>query len=128
MAIRFLIDPNLLRRPFLEPNLSIGGLVFLGCALMAFLFANIIASQPTTEDLIAMQNAIKVLQREAAGENDTAQLAKRGPGMALFSWLPIIPSFKNGDEILNADTTMSADMSRYIICLLYTSPSPRDRG
>ena len=115
LAIRFLIDPNLLRRPFLEPNLSIGGLVFLGCALMAFLFANIIASQPTTEDLIAMQNAIKVLQREASGENDTALLAKRGPGMALFSWLPIIPSFKNGDEILNADTTMSADMSRYII-------------
>ena len=115
LAIRFLIDPNLLRRPFLEPNLSIGGLVFLGCALMAFLFANIIASQPTPDDLSAMQNAIKVLQREAAGENDTAQLVKRGPGMALFSSFPIIPSFKNGDEILNADTTMSADMSRYII-------------
>ena len=35
--------------------------------------------------------------------------------MALFSWFPIIPSFKNGGEILNADTTMSADMSPYII-------------
>ena len=115
LAIRFLIDPNLRRRPFLEPNLSIGGLVFLGCALMAFLFANIIASQPTQDDLIAMQNSIKMIQREAAGENDTAQLVRRGPGMALFSWFPIIPSFKNGGEILNADTTMSADMSPYII-------------
>ena len=115
LAIRFLIDPNLRRRPFLEPNLSIGGLVFLGCALMAFLFANIIASQPTTEDLIGMQNAIKMIQREAAGENDTAQLVRRGPGYALFSWLPIIQTFNGGSEILSADTTMSADMSRNII-------------
>ena len=121
LAIRFLIDPNLKRRPFLEPNLSIGGLVFLGCALMAFLFANIISSQPTTEDLQGMQNAIKMFQRKAAQEDDTEQLVRgRGPGLAAFSLLPIIQTFKTGGEILSADTnsfdneTMTVDMRRCI--------------
>jgi len=115
LVIRFLIDPSLRRRPFLEPNLSIGGLVFLGCALMAFLFANIITSQPTADDLVGMQNAIKMVQREAAAESDTAQLVRHGPGYTLFSLFPIIQTFKNGDEILTADTTMLADTGRYII-------------
>ena len=40
LMIRMLLDPMLLRRPSLAPNLSIGGLVFLGCSLLTFLFAN----------------------------------------------------------------------------------------
>lgn len=39
ILIRMLIDPSLTRRPQLEPNLAIGGMVFFGFSLMMFLFA-----------------------------------------------------------------------------------------
>ena len=115
--IRMLIDPSLKRRPMLEPNLAIGGLVFFGCSLMMFLFANIVTSTPTNEDMSGARNAVKLLQRKAAEESDTEQLQRRGPGYTLFSLFPIIPSFESGDAILetDADTKETTDMSRYII-------------
>jgi len=91
--IRLLLDPLLVRRPMLDPNLSIGGLVFLACSLMAFLVANILTSSPTGDDLRGVQNALKMVQREAASEADIAHLQKRGPGNWLFNLLPAVPSF-----------------------------------
>ncbi len=44
--IRMLLDPMMVRRPLLEPNLSVGGLTFLGLSLLVFLMANIITSNP----------------------------------------------------------------------------------
>jgi hypothetical protein len=44
--IRMLIDPTMIRRPLLEPNLSTGGLAFIGIALFIFLMANVITSPP----------------------------------------------------------------------------------
>ena len=117
IMIRMLIDPSLKRRPMLEPNLAIGGLVFFGCSLMMFLFANIVTSKPTNEDMNGARNAVKLLQRKTAEESDTEQLRRRGPGYTLFSLFPIIPSFESGDAILltDADTKASTDMTRYII-------------
>ena len=40
--VRLLIDPVMVRRPLLEPNLSVGGLVFAAVAMLTFLFANLI--------------------------------------------------------------------------------------
>ena len=40
--IRMLMDSLMVRRPLLEPNLSVGGMTFLGVALLVFLMANII--------------------------------------------------------------------------------------
>ena len=91
--LRLLLDPLLVRRPLLEPNLSIGGLVFLACSLMAFLIANILTSSPTADDLRGVQNSLKMLQREAASESDIEQLQRRGPGYWLFNLFPAIPSF-----------------------------------
>ncbi|HEY2760329.1 MAG TPA: hypothetical protein VGI75_06290 [Pirellulales bacterium] len=40
--IRMLLDPMMVRRPLLEPNLSAGGLAFLGAALLVFMMANVV--------------------------------------------------------------------------------------
>lgn len=112
--IRMLIDPNLVRRPILDPNLSIGGLVFLGCSLMLFLFANIATSEPTPDDLQGAKNAVKLIQREAAQPGDIEQLRRRGPGYTIFNLFPIIPSFENSHEIMSIDADDS-NMSRYVI-------------
>ncbi|MFK7765855.1 MAG: hypothetical protein AB8B55_01345 [Mariniblastus sp.] len=115
MMVRLLIDPSLTRRPLLEPNLSVGGLVFFACSLMIFLFANIITSEPTPEDLRGARNAVKLIQREAAGDSGAIELRQRGPGYTLFNLIPIIPSFESGGEILKTDADQQANMSRYVI-------------
>jgi hypothetical protein len=40
--IRLLLDPVMVRRPLLEPNLSASGLTFTGASLLVFLVANVI--------------------------------------------------------------------------------------
>ncbi len=40
--IRLLLDPVMVRRPLLEPNLSAGGLTFTGASLLVFLMANVV--------------------------------------------------------------------------------------
>ncbi len=47
-VIRVLIDPALVRRPMLSPNLTVGGLAFMGIALFIFLMANVISSDPAS--------------------------------------------------------------------------------
>ena len=51
LLIRLLVDPQMIRRPLLEPNLTSGGLAFIGCSLFVFLIANVISSNPTTSQL-----------------------------------------------------------------------------
>lgn len=71
LAIRMLIDPAIVRRPLLEPNLSIGGLCFIGVALLIFLLANVVTSDP----------------RDQADQGPTL-----GPGYALLNQLPELPT------------------------------------
>src|SRR5690606_19124978 len=49
ILIRLLIDPTMVRRPLLEPNLSPGGLTFIGISLFVFLMANVIVNEPTED-------------------------------------------------------------------------------
>ncbi|MCE9552412.1 MAG: hypothetical protein K8T91_03420 [Planctomycetes bacterium] len=44
--IRLLLDPMMVRRPLLEPNLSVGGMTFLGIALLVFLMARVATVNP----------------------------------------------------------------------------------
>ena len=113
--IRTLIDPFLVRRPLLSPNLSIGGLVFLMCSLMTFLYANILTSQPSADDLAAAKSSIKLIQREVAEQNEERELEKRGPGLPLFQLFPIIPTFSNGQELLEADVDENLNVRRFAI-------------
>jgi hypothetical protein len=43
---RLLLDPVMVRRPLLEPNLNAAGLTFTGTALLVFLIANVLANRP----------------------------------------------------------------------------------
>ena len=91
LLVRLLIDPTMVRRPMLEPNLSPGGLTFIGCSLFAFVMANVITSVPTTDDLAGPQGAKQLLTRTVADETDDA-LRRHGPGNALLHLFPTIPT------------------------------------
>ena len=80
--LRMLLDPVLVRRPLLNPNLSLGGLIFLGCCLILLLLANIFSTRPTTDELNMVKSTIRMAQREAADEEDALSLRKRGPGIS----------------------------------------------
>ncbi len=71
LLIRMMVDPAIVRRPLLEPNLSIGGLSFLGISLLVFLMANVITSDPRLQ---------------------TEQGPQLGPGYALLKMLPELPT------------------------------------
>ena len=51
--IRLLLDPVMVRRPLLEPNLSASGLTFTGIALLVFLMANVITRPPERLGMVA---------------------------------------------------------------------------
>jgi hypothetical protein len=71
LMIRMLIDPVLVRRPLLIPNLTIGGLSFIGISLFVFLMANVVTSSPRDEQVRGPQ---------------------LGPGYALLNMLPPLPT------------------------------------
>lgn len=71
LSIRMLIDPALVRRPLLEPNLSVGGLSFIGVSLFLFLMSNVITSD---------------------AELSHQRGPKLGPGYALLNRLPDLPT------------------------------------
>jgi hypothetical protein len=77
LMIRMLIDPALVRRPLLVPNLSIGGLSFIGVSLFLFLMANVITSTPR--------------EHEVRGP-------KLGPGYALLNMLPALPTTPDAES------------------------------
>jgi hypothetical protein len=92
--VRMLLDPTMVRRPLLEPNLTNGGLIFLGCALFAFLMANVLTSDPTPDDLKGPQAAQHLLDRhDSTGERDQPEeYWKYGPGYHALHLLPSIPT------------------------------------
>ncbi len=96
LLFRLLIDPAMVRRPLLEPNLSTGGLVFIGCSMFVFLMANVITSRPTEDDLRGPRGAKELLARQLADENDTS-LARYGPGLWVIHVLPSLPTLTLGE-------------------------------
>jgi hypothetical protein len=90
--VRMLFDSMMVRRPLLEPNLTTGGLVFLGGSLLVFLLANVINSKPQKQDVESAAAAARL--RDPAAQHDPAdpqeadQLARYGPGYPLLFLLP----------------------------------------
>ena len=90
LMARCLLDPSLMRRPLLEPNMNKGGLVFLGAAFLVFLFVNIYYSQAKTEDFYGV-----TLASNQKGENvnsNSDNLRQYGPGYSLLRLIPVIPT------------------------------------
>ena len=98
--VRLLLDPIMVRRPLLEPNLSASGLTFTGIALLVFLMSNVITAQLYQSDLIGAKRADQFLQRKElpAEESD---LSRHGPGYPLFY---IFASFSNKAFVPGDDT------------------------
>jgi len=102
LLVRMLFDSLMVRRPLLEPNLSVGGLVFLGISLLVFLLANVITTRPQRDDLAGASAATKLETRET--EVDADQLARLGPGYPLLFLLPQIST----QRLFAADATVEA--------------------
>lgn len=91
LLVRLFLDPTMVRRPLLEPNLSAGGLMFIGCSLFVFLMANVVASQPAAGHAADAAEFKAV----AAGEHKmeaSGQFVPRGPGYAMLNLIPSIPT------------------------------------
>ena len=87
LLVRLLLDPTMVRRPLLEPNLSTGGLAFIGCSLFLFLMANVINSPRAEVDTSGARSADQLLSGVA--DADLARdLQRHGPGNAIFHSIP----------------------------------------
>jgi hypothetical protein len=69
MVTRMLLDTTIVRRPLLDPNLSSGGMLFLGTSLLIYLMVNVATSNPVEQSI---------------------QSPKMGPGYVLLNALPQI--------------------------------------
>lgn len=90
MLIRMLIDPMLVRRPLLEPNLTSGGLTFMGVSMLVFMLANLLTVRPVRHDLYFAPELTETRlwpEAEAA-----APILPDGPGYRLLSRAPILPT------------------------------------
>jgi hypothetical protein len=81
--LRLLVDPLMVRRPLLEPNLSASGLAFAGVAMLVFLIGNVVTPKPTESDLEGGRWMDKLLAREDSPEV-RQYLTEHGPGYPLF--------------------------------------------
>ncbi|NBV45833.1 MAG: hypothetical protein EBR86_09390 [Planctomycetia bacterium] len=88
LMLRMLLDTAMVRRPLLESNLSLGGLVFLGASLLVFLLANVVVTAPQEDDLAVAEAATRLEAREPGLDAD--QLTRLGPGYPLLFLLPQI--------------------------------------
>ncbi|MCH5374266.1 MAG: hypothetical protein JJ992_09830, partial [Planctomycetes bacterium] len=88
--VRLLLDPTMVRRPMLEPNLTAGGLIFSGVSLFLFLMANVWTSQSVNETNVELGVDELTVEREAMNEGSGS--LPRGPGYALLNLIPSIPT------------------------------------
>lgn len=77
LLIRVMVDPALVRRPLLTPNLSIGGLSFIGISLFVFLMGNVVTSSPREQELRSPQ---------------------LGPGYLFLKMLPQLPTTPDAQQ------------------------------
>ncbi len=89
LLVRLLLDPAMIRRPLLEPNLTAGGMTFLGLSLLIFLMANVLTGPMTEDDVVGPKAAerLQALEAAPAGENS---LERHGPGYPTIFLLPKI--------------------------------------
>lgn len=73
--VRLLVDPVMVRRPLLEPNLTADGLTFTGVALLLFLMTNVLTGAPNLEG---------ARQSEQKGVREHGAFTPHGPGYSLF--------------------------------------------
>ncbi len=118
--IRLLIDPTMVRRPLLEPNLTADGLTFIGVSLFIFLMANVWTSarvQTTPVDVAE----IKALAEGRSDTEASGGLVRRGPGYAVLNLFPSIPTnpMVSGSEPQAEEQTTYAILAKVIAILCH---------
>jgi hypothetical protein len=111
--LRMLFDSVMVRRPMLEPNLTTGGLVFLGISLLVFLLANVITKRPQADDVAGAAAAEKLQAGEARVDAD--RLARQGPGYPLLFLLPQISTQRLFTPDPAADAADAGGPSRRVL-------------
>jgi hypothetical protein len=100
LLVRLLFDPTMVRRPLLEPNLTNGGLLFIGISLFVFLMANVVTSNVTARDLQGAKGAAAILDRtdHSRSAEPVEDYSQFGPGHFALHLLPrvITTPFANG--------------------------------
>jgi hypothetical protein len=87
--VRLLVDPTMVRRPLLEPNLTTGGLIFFLVAAVIFLMANVWTSKRLEADPFDVE-AVADLAAGRGEVDSTGGVIRRGPGYALLNPIPSI--------------------------------------
>lgn len=85
--VRLLLDPIMVRRPLLEPNLNASGLTFTGAALLVFLIANVITGRAIVggpDDASGRADPLEKILLVRAAEAKEGGLVGRGPGYPWF--------------------------------------------
>lgn len=88
--VRLLLDPLMVRRPLLEPNLMVGGLSFLGITLYLFLMANVATQAPDAPPSAGSKPGSYVTTEEApsgVGQAEPGREAKPSPCYPLLNWM-----------------------------------------
>jgi hypothetical protein len=85
--LRLLLDPMMVRRPLLEPNMTVGGLTFVGVSLFLFLMANVLTSTLTEDDLAGPRLAERLAKPQEIPAEESS-FAKHGPGYPPLFLLP----------------------------------------
>lgn len=96
--VRLLLDPLMVRRPLLEPNLNASGLTFTGLAIMVFLMGNVILGKvpelaqlaPAGGDRAALEQC-PLLYRLAdlSDQNQSAEALPAAPQEPKQQWLRV---------------------------------------
>ncbi|REJ66231.1 MAG: hypothetical protein DWQ31_15675 [Planctomycetota bacterium] len=90
--VRLLIDSLMVRRPLLDPNMSFGGMTFLGGALLLFLMTNVANS--TLEEINPPLDVHPTGVSTSGTEPPLAGIERFGPRYPLLDLLPAIPTQK----------------------------------
>lgn len=93
IVIRLFVDPTMVRRPMLEPNLTIGGMTFITCALFIFLMMNVIVGRPSDADLRGVREASK-----SSPDEVEESLRHFGPGYRMLLLVPRIPTYQMAQQ------------------------------
>lgn len=96
--VRLLLDPVMVRRPLLEPNLSASGLTFTGVSLLVFLMANVIT---TPKDRLEYE-----LAKEEAAQEEAPKASSPG-----YKWFYTFAGFAN-EAMVPADSPESPELNR----------------
>jgi hypothetical protein len=117
--LRLLIDPHLIRRPLLEPNLSAGGLAFMGTALLVFLVTNVVTGEVKPIESTAAPSATQAVVNGNTPSAETAvaeaRWSKHGIAHPLLRWLPDVSnramiSEEDKPDDLSPASTVASDV------------------